>query len=86
MTYVVFDADTTVKIAEVATQAAASRKINKMFASGYSGALASAPSDVFTAKIEKKVLKTNLMSGVEYFEPINTPRYMSPASEAYWSM
>lgn len=36
--------------------------------------------------IERKVERTNLMSGQKYMESINTPNYMSPASEAYWSM
>jgi hypothetical protein len=27
-----------------------------------------------------------LMNGVEFSEPVNTPSYMSHASEAYWSM
>jgi len=36
--------------------------------------------------IEKQVEKTNLMTGKKYMESVNTPNYMSPASEAYWSM
>jgi hypothetical protein len=32
------------------------------------------------------VTRINLMSKKEYQEPSNTPGYMSPASEAYWSM
>jgi hypothetical protein len=35
--------------------------------------------------IEKQVTRTNLMSGKEYQESINTPSYCSPASESYWS-
>ena len=37
-------------------------------------------------KIEKQVEKTNMMTGKKYMESINTPSYMSPSSEAYWSM
>lgn len=40
----------------------------------------------YASKIERTVTRKNLMSGKEYTESINTPSYMSPASEAYWSM
>lgn len=40
----------------------------------------------FHDHIELKVQRTNLMTGQPYMEPINTPGFMSPASEAYWSM
>lgn len=40
----------------------------------------------FHANIEKTVRRTNLISGLEYDEPVNTPNYCSPASETYWSM
>ena len=36
--------------------------------------------------IEKGVMKRNMMSGEDYFESVNTPNYMSPSSETYWSM
>jgi hypothetical protein len=34
----------------------------------------------------KMVTRRNMMSGKEYQEAENTPGYLSPASEAYWSM
>lgn len=34
----------------------------------------------------KMVKKTNMMSGKEYWEAEDTPGFMSPSSEAYWSM
>ena len=40
----------------------------------------------FHQNIEKKVAKRNLSTGVVYEETVNTPNYMSPACEAYWSM
>ena len=40
----------------------------------------------FHKTIEKQVRKTNLMTGEEYTESVNTPIYMSPSSETYWSM
>jgi len=39
--------------------------------------------EVFPVKMVEKV---NLMSGKKYMEADNTPGFMSPASEAYWSM
>jgi len=35
--------------------------------------------------IEREVERVNLISGHTYKESVNTPNYMSPASEAYWS-
>ena len=42
----------------------------------------------FHSTIEKKVLRKVLegFGGKEYYEPVNTPSYMSPSSESYWSM
>jgi len=34
----------------------------------------------------KMVTRTNLMTGQEYQEDVNTPRSCSPASELFWSM
>jgi len=50
----------------------------------YTAAIAEA--DYYHKNIEKFVTRTNMMSGKEYTESVNTPNYMSPASEAYWSM
>ena len=36
--------------------------------------------------IEKKVRKTNLITGEEFTQPANTPRSCDPSSELYWSM
>lgn len=42
----------------------------------------------FHKSIERQVKRTVLegFGGKEYWEPVNTPSYMSPSSEAYWSM
>ena len=47
-----------------------------------------AEADYFHKNIEKQVKRKVLegFGGKEYMEPVNTPNYMSPASEAYWSM
>jgi hypothetical protein len=34
----------------------------------------------------KMVKKVNMMSGKEYWEAEGTPGFLSPSSEAYWSM
>jgi hypothetical protein len=42
----------------------------------------------FHKNIERQVKRTVLegFGGKEFMEPVNTPSYMSPASESYWSM
>ena len=45
-----------------------------------------APMKVYEESVVYMVEKTNMMSGGKYMEASNTPGYMSPASEAYWSM
>ena len=35
-------------------------------------------------QVKRKVLEG--FGGKEYYEPVNTPNYMSPSSESYWSM
>ena len=41
---------------------------------------------IYSTLIEGTVEKTNMMTGKTYRESVNTPNYMSPSSEAYWSM
>ena len=50
----------------------------------YTAAIAEA--DYYYKTIEKFVTKKNMMSDKEYTESVNTPSYMSPSSESYWSM
>ena len=45
-----------------------------------------AEEDYFHKHIEKSVERINLSTGKHYWEPVNTPAYLSPASESYWSM
>ena len=45
-----------------------------------------AEANYFHTTIEKQRTRTNMISKAEYSETVNTPNYMSPASEAYWSM
>ena len=50
--------------------------------------LAIAEAAYFHKTIEKQVKRKVLegFGGKEYWEPVNTPNYMSPSSETYWSM
>lgn len=45
-----------------------------------------AESAYYSKNIERMVERTNMMTGKKYMESVNTPRYCSPSSEAYWSM
>ena len=39
----------------------------------------------FRDNVEVKVRRRNIMSGKWFTESINTPGYLSPSSETYWS-
>ena len=46
-----------------------------------------AEASYFHKHIEKQVKKSSLMDNTKtWYEGVNTPNYMSPSSEAYWSM
>ena len=45
-----------------------------------------AEAEYFHNTIEKTRTRKNMMSGLDFTETVNTPGYMSPASESYWSM
>ena len=45
-----------------------------------------AETEYFHKSIEASRKAKNMMSGEWFVEPINTPAYMSPARESYWSM
>lgn len=46
-----------------------------------------ADAEVFHKHIEKKVKRKNMMDPtIEFMESVNTPGYLSPSSESYWSM
>lgn len=89
MTYVVYHKDTTRIVRKAngndtfATAAAGKAHITRFL---NSQEYAVAEISYFRDNIEKQVERTNLMSGQKYMEPLNTPGFMSPSSEAYWSM
>jgi len=45
-----------------------------------------AEANYFHTTIEKSRTVKNMMNGAAITETVNTPGYMSPRSEAYWSM
>ena len=45
-----------------------------------------AEAEYFHKTIEKSRTVENLMNGTPFTETVNTPGYMSPRSESYWSM
>lgn len=89
MVYVAYDKQTTRLVRKANgdeffnTEAAAKRHVTRYLDHDAYGI---ADYDTYQASIEARVERTNLMSGQKYMESINTPGYMSPASEAYWSM
>ena len=45
-----------------------------------------AEAEYFHSTIEKSRTRTNIMNNQQFSEKVNTPGYLSPASESYWSM
>ena len=66
---------------------AAKAFLTRMVKMGYNrDEYAVAETKTYSTFIEKMVEKTNMMTGKTYTESVNTRSYMSPSSEAYWSM
>lgn len=42
--------------------------------------------ETYRNEIEAQVEVTNMMTGKKFKESVNTPGFMSPSSESYWSM
>ena len=45
-----------------------------------------AEAEYFHKTIEKSRTRTNMMNNQQFSEKVNTPGYLSPASESYWCM
>jgi hypothetical protein len=92
MSYVVYNTQTTRIVSSRNTKhwksaGAAKAHLTRMGKMGYNvGEHAVAETNYFYDNIEKSVTKTNLMTGKEYQESVNTPISCSLASETYWSM
>lgn len=91
MGYVVYDTVTTRIVPSKAgrsvwkSEAAAKAAVTRAAKAGVT-TLAAIEADSYYSEVEKMVVRTNLLSGKEYMESVNTPSYCSPSSEAYWSM
>jgi hypothetical protein len=88
MAYVVFNTETTRLVrrkngAETFKTAAAAQAHITRSLDGSKYAVAAA--NDYYANIEQQVERVNLITGKTYMESVNTPGFMSPASEAYWS-
>ena len=69
------------------SEGAAKAFLTRMVKMGYNrDEYAFAETKTYSTFIEKMVEKTNMMTGKTYTESVNTRSYMSPSSEAYWSM
>jgi hypothetical protein len=69
------------------SEGAAKAFLTRMVKMGYNrDEYAIAETNTYLTFIEKQVERTNLMTGKKYMESVNTRGYMSPSSEAYWSM
>lgn len=86
MTYVIYDTETRIK-GTAKTLAAAKGKLTRMRKEDPEAATYEiAEREIFEREIEQWVTRTNLMTGKEYRERVNTPIFLSPAFETYWSM
>jgi len=85
MTYIVYNIATT-RIEDTYNNETAAKRIRTRL-NNKAGEVkfAVAHSDVYHSQIEKKVERTNLMTGKTFMESVNTPYYCSPSSESYWS-
>lgn len=94
MTYVVYNKETTKTIRAkaygkeyYATEAAAKAFLTRMVKMGYRKEdFAVAEIGNFQANIEKYETVTNLMSGKQVRQSVNTPLSCDVSSETYWSM
>lgn len=88
MSHVIYDAKTTRIVGKTSTERGAKIQRTKLSKKEENAGkeLLVAESTEFYDDIEMMVTKTNLLTGKEYEEPVNTPIHMSPASETYWSM
>lgn len=99
MGYILYDKATTRIVSKAyKTHSAAQAQLTRLrkAAAGEQGVLTAkqdplfllgiAETDYFRKSIEKTVIKTNMMTGEQYRESVNTPLHMSPSSETFWSM
>ena len=94
MSYVIYNTKTTAIVTErafstryYATESAAKAAVTRFAKKGIcnKAEVAVAAHDYYFENIEAKVKRVNMMSGLEYYESVNTPNFCSPSSESYWS-
>lgn len=90
MSFVVYHTESTVLVngnAKYATKGAAKAALTRLSKQWVINVEEYSITDAanFYTNVEKKVTRINMMSGLPFQEPINTPHYMSPAYESYWS-
>jgi len=86
MKYVVYHVASTMEVKSAKSAGVALAMAEKMNAAKGSVVYAVASAPFYAESVVKMVEKVNMMSGLKYSEASNTPGYMSPSSEAYWSM
>lgn len=90
MSYVIYNIESTImhttrkRKERWATIAAAKAEMTRAGLS--SDEFAIAETGLFYSEIEKQEVVKNMMSGKEVVQGVNTPSYLDPSSEAYWSM
>jgi hypothetical protein len=98
MSYVIYNKETTIIVSgrrswerkdfatEAAAKAALTRMIKKSNGKMVRENYAIIENGLFFKMIEKTVVVTNLMSGKEVRQSVNTPRCCDVSSELYWTM
>jgi hypothetical protein len=86
MKYVVYHVASTMEKKAFKSAGVAMTVAEKMNVALGKAEYAAASDDYYKDHVVKMVEKVNMMSGATYKEASNTAGYMSPSSEAYWSM
>ena len=92
MSYVIYNTDTTILLTttryqtERAAKGARTKLLKKAGDKYANQDFSVAPAHEFYDDIEKSVTRKNMMSGKEIQVRVNTPCYMDPSCESYWSM
>jgi len=93
MSYVIYHKETTVILGgynkRYATERSAKGALTKAVNAGEvvdRDKYAIAETGFFVSNIEKSVTKKNLISGEDIQVAVNTPVFMDPSCESYWSM
>ena len=86
MVYVVYHIESTMKERTFDSESGAKRSATCKNRKAKAVKYAYTDAENYLANVVRRVKRTNLMSGKEYWEDSNTPNCCSPSSETYWSM